>query len=106
MTVRYNRSFFVFDNSTGNITQQKLSQEFINQTISVTLANDLRLSKTYSMHIRFICVMNPKPYLPSASYIPNTKQKTWPSAFVKLIESNGVLHLKFDRKMKVPDHPE
>jgi hypothetical protein len=35
-----------------------------------------------------------------------SKQKSWPGAFISKIEQNGLMHVKFDRKMKIPDHPE
>lgn len=33
------------------------------------------------------------------------RQKTWPKAFIQSIEPQGLLHVKFDRLMKIPDEP-
>jgi hypothetical protein len=35
-----------------------------------------------------------------------TKQKQWPGAYISLIEKSGLMHVKFNQKMKIPDHPE
>ena len=34
------------------------------------------------------------------------QQKIWPIAYISYIDSKGLMSVKFDRKMKVPDYPE
>ena len=34
------------------------------------------------------------------------KQKQWPEAFIRNIDLDGRMHIKFTHKMNVPEHPE
>jgi len=35
-----------------------------------------------------------------------TKQQQWPGAYIKSIDSSGLMKIKFIQRMKIPDHPE
>ena len=34
------------------------------------------------------------------------QQKSWPNAYIQSIEPTGLMRIKFNQKMKIPDHPE
>ena len=34
------------------------------------------------------------------------KQKQWPGAYIQTIEPSGLMRVKFNQKMKIPDHPD
>lgn len=33
------------------------------------------------------------------------QQKKWPTAYISKVESDGLMHVTFNQRMKVPDHP-
>ena len=55
MEASFNKTFFKFDDGLMKFTQLKVVHEPVNQTITLTLSNELNLTATYSMFIYFFC---------------------------------------------------
>ena len=59
VSVQLENDFFIFDNSTLRITQKTVIEKSVNETIKVTLKNDLNLHSTYFLAIQFVCKVAP-----------------------------------------------
>ena len=101
--IAFNKTFFKFDNELMQFTQREVALEPVNQTINVTLSNELNLTAFYSMPVKFFCNQTSN-YTRNFTFLNVvTKQ---PNLFIKKIEPSGLMHVKFSSKMKVPDQPE
>ena len=69
------------------------------------LSNELNLTATYSMPILFICNQTLNSTVNFTSGETNREVLT-PYIFINKIDPSGLMHVKFRRKMKIPDHPE
>ena len=75
----------------------------------MTLKNDLNLQATYTMVVQFVCKIVPNTTINFTMFEQKqkvAKQKQWPQAYIAVIEPSGLMHVKFNQKMKVPEHPE
>ena len=54
--VYLNESLFVFNNEDMTIRQKRPANKVNNQTINITLSNELNLTANYSMFVQFICI--------------------------------------------------
>jgi hypothetical protein len=75
------------------------------------MSNKLGLSVTYLLDVYFTCNVT-KNYsfnYFSKQYLSNSSsniQRTRPEAQISKIEQSGLLHIKFSKPMRVPEHPE
>ena len=88
------------------ISQKRAIVKPENQTIRVTLENDFDSKAIYSVLIQFFCKSSQKTTFNFTELDQATKQKKWPQAYIAFIEPSGLMHVKFNQKMKIPEHPQ
>ena len=88
------------------ISQKRAIVKPENQTIKVTLENDFDSKAIYSILVQFFCKTSQKTNFNFTELDQATKQKKWPQAYIAFIEPSGLMHVKFNQKMKIPEHPQ